>query len=65
MLLLFFMVSSSFFNYCIRFITNWIVEYDTPRVITIRNKKFGLIYRFVQLSIIAYIIGYKLTLKTF
>lgn len=32
-------------------------EYDTAKIVHIRSKKVGLINRFIQLVIIAYIIG--------
>ena len=33
-----------------------IFEYDTPKIVHIKNKKVGVINRLVQLAIIAYII---------
>ncbi|XP_012942306.1 purinergic ATP P2X4 receptor subunit 1 isoform X1 [Aplysia californica] len=38
-------------------------EYDTPRIVHIRSKKVGLFNRFLQLSILAYIIGYAIVYK--
>lgn len=35
-------------------------EYDTPKIVHIKSKKIGVLSRFVQLAIIAYIIGYVL-----
>jgi len=32
-----------------------LIEYDTPKIVHIQNKKVGLIYRLLQLAIIAYI----------
>lgn len=33
-------------------------EYDTPRIVHIRSKRVGIVSRFVQACILAYIIGY-------
>ena len=33
-------------------------EYDTPRIVHIKSKKVGVLSRFVQALILAYIIGY-------
>lgn len=33
-----------------------VFEYDTSKIVHIRNKKVGLMNRFVQLAIVAYII---------
>lgn len=38
-------------------------EYQTPKIVTISSAKIGLFNRFVQLSIIAYIIGYAIIYK--
>ncbi|KAK3083670.1 hypothetical protein FSP39_001104 [Pinctada imbricata] len=38
-------------------------EYDTPRIVHIRSKKVGIINRFIQLCIIAYVIGYAIVWK--
>eukprot|EP00058_Branchiostoma_floridae_P020335 XP_002605825.1 hypothetical protein BRAFLDRAFT_84310 [Branchiostoma floridae] len=35
-----------------------VFEYDTPRIVHIKNKKVGLINRVIQLGIIGYIIGW-------
>ena len=32
-------------------------EYDTPKIVHIKSKKVGIINRFLQLVILAYIIG--------
>ena len=34
-----------------------VFEYDTPKYVHIKNKKIGIIYRLVQLAILAYVIG--------
>lgn len=39
-----------------RFI-NFASEYDTQKIVHVKSKKVGLINRFVQLVVIAYIIG--------
>jgi P2X purinoceptor 4 len=33
-------------------------EYDTPKIVHIKSKKVGVLSRFVQACILAYIIGY-------
>ncbi|KAK7088034.1 P2X purinoceptor 4-like isoform X1 [Littorina saxatilis] len=33
-------------------------EYDTPRIVHIRSKKVGIINRLIQITILAYLIGY-------
>ncbi|XP_042713694.1 P2X purinoceptor 1 isoform X1 [Chrysemys picta bellii] len=33
-------------------------EYDTPRMVLVRNKKVGLIFRLIQLVVLGYIIGW-------
>ncbi|XP_055331003.1 P2X purinoceptor 4-like isoform X2 [Paramacrobiotus metropolitanus] len=38
-------------------------EYDTPKIVHIRSFKVGILYRFVQLVIIAYIIGVVMVYK--
>lgn len=35
-------------------------EYDTPKIVHIRSKKVGVINRFIQVCIIAYVVGYAL-----
>lgn len=32
-------------------------EYDTPRMVLVRNKKVGIIFRLIQLVVLVYIIG--------
>lgn len=41
-------------GWCVKF---W-CRYETPRVVTVRSCKIGVIYRIVQLCIISYVIGY-------
>lgn len=36
---------------------NFIFEYETPKIVTIRSVRVGLINRFLQLAIISYIVG--------
>ncbi|XP_078337103.1 P2X purinoceptor 4-like isoform X1 [Crassostrea virginica] len=38
-------------------------EYDTPRIVHIQSKKVGVINRFIQLCIIAYVIGFAIIYK--
>lgn len=35
----------------------FLFEYDTPRIVSIKSRKVGLMNRLVQLAILAYIIG--------
>ena len=37
---------------------NWALEYDTQKIVHIKNKTIGLLNRIIQVAIIAYIIGY-------
>lgn len=39
-------------------ISSAVLEYDTPKIVHIKNKKIGLLNRIVQLAIIFYIIAY-------
>lgn len=32
-------------------------EYDTPRMVLVRNKKVGVIFRLIQLLVLAYVVG--------
>lgn len=32
-------------------------EYDTPRMVLVRNKKVGVIFRLIQLVVLVYVIG--------
>lgn len=34
-----------------------ILHYETVKIVDIKNKKVGALYRFIQLVILAYIIG--------
>ena len=38
-------------------LVEFVFEYDTPKYVHIKNKKIGVIYRLVQLAILAYVIG--------
>lgn len=33
-------------------------EYDTPRMVLVRNKKVGVIFRLIQLLVLAYVVGW-------
>ena len=49
-----------------KFFTNiWtsIIEYETPRLVKIHNRKLGLARRIIQLSIVAYVLVYALWLQ--
>uniref|UniRef100_A0A8D0KWI2 Uncharacterized protein n=1 Tax=Strix occidentalis caurina TaxID=311401 RepID=A0A8D0KWI2_STROC len=38
-------------------LSSFLFEYDTPRMVLVRNKKVGLTFRLIQLIVLAYIIG--------
>ena len=40
-----------------------IIEYETPRLVKIHNRKLGLARRIIQLSIVAYVLVYALWLQ--
>ncbi|XP_038059541.1 P2X purinoceptor 4-like [Patiria miniata] len=42
---------------------NWALEYDTQKIVHIKNKTIGLLNRLIQLAIIGYIIGYAIIYK--
>jgi cation transporter protein len=53
-------------NKCFRFIQTLsaaVFEYDTVKLVHIRNQKIGFVYRLVQLAIIGYILGYVIIYK--
>ncbi|KAM7139926.1 P2X purinoceptor 1 isoform 3-T3 [Macrochelys suwanniensis] len=37
---------------------SFLFEYDTPRMVLVKNKKVGLIFRLIQLVVLGYIIGW-------
>eukprot|EP00062_Callorhinchus_milii_P026601 gi/632988906/ref/XP_007883362.1/ PREDICTED: P2X purinoceptor 1 [Callorhinchus milii] len=39
-------------------ILDFFFEYETPRMVTVRNKHIGIIFRFIQLAVLMYIIGW-------
>uniref|UniRef100_A0A8C2Y9Q0 P2X purinoceptor n=1 Tax=Coturnix japonica TaxID=93934 RepID=A0A8C2Y9Q0_COTJA len=43
---------------CMDRISSFLFEYDTPRMVLVRNKKVGLTFRMIQLVVLAYIIGW-------
>ncbi|KAK1156361.1 P2X purinoceptor 4-like isoform X1 [Acipenser oxyrinchus oxyrinchus] len=43
---------------CCRTLGQMLFEYDTPRIVSIKSRKVGLINRLVQLGILAYVIGW-------
>ncbi|CAH1232934.1 P2RX4 [Branchiostoma lanceolatum] len=49
-------------SFCQR-VVQVVFEYDTPRIVHIKNKKVGLINRLIQLGIIGYIIGWVFVYK--
>ncbi|XP_067911092.1 P2X purinoceptor 4-like [Heterodontus francisci] len=42
---------------------DFLLEYDTPRIVLIKNKTVGVINRVVQLVIVAYVVGWELVWK--
>ncbi|RXM95446.1 P2X purinoceptor 1 [Acipenser ruthenus] len=38
--------------------SEFMFEYDTPRMVLVRHKKVGIVYRLIQLGVLAYIIGW-------
>ncbi|XP_078410296.1 P2X purinoceptor 4-like isoform X1 [Cetorhinus maximus] len=45
---------------CCTSVCDFIVEYDTPRIVLIKNRKVGVVNRVVQFAILAYVIGWVL-----
>uniref|UniRef100_A0A8C3QBW7 P2X purinoceptor n=1 Tax=Geospiza parvula TaxID=87175 RepID=A0A8C3QBW7_GEOPR len=43
---------------CMDKLSSFLFEYDTPRMVLVRNKKVGLTFRLIQLIVLAYIIGW-------
>lgn len=43
---------------CMDKLSTFLFEYDTPRMVLVRNKKVGLTFRLIQLVVLAYIIGW-------
>ncbi|XP_040192652.1 P2X purinoceptor 1 isoform X1 [Rana temporaria] len=41
-----------------REIANFFFEYDTPRMVLVRDKKVGLTFRLIQLGVLGYIVGW-------
>ncbi|KAE8625122.1 hypothetical protein XENTR_v10006164 [Xenopus tropicalis] len=39
-------------------VSSFLFEYDTPRMVLVRDKKVGLTFRMIQLGVLAYIIGW-------
>ncbi|XP_067866166.1 P2X purinoceptor 1 [Heterodontus francisci] len=39
-------------------VSDFFFEYETPRMVTIRNKRIGIIFRSIQLAVLVYIIGW-------
>lgn len=39
-------------------VSSAVLEYDTPKIVHIKNKKVGILNRLVQLAIVLYIIVY-------
>uniref|UniRef100_A0A8D0GNT4 P2X purinoceptor n=1 Tax=Sphenodon punctatus TaxID=8508 RepID=A0A8D0GNT4_SPHPU len=39
-------------------VSSFLFEYDTPRMVLVRNKKVGLTFRLIQLVVLGYVIGW-------
>uniref|UniRef100_A0A1W7RF18 P2X purinoceptor n=1 Tax=Agkistrodon contortrix contortrix TaxID=8713 RepID=A0A1W7RF18_AGKCO len=48
---------------CCGALRGFLFEYDTPRIVSIKSRKVGLMNRLVQLAILAYIIGWVFVWK--
>ncbi|XP_062816616.1 P2X purinoceptor 1 isoform X1 [Anolis carolinensis] len=42
---------------CMETVSSFLFEYDTPRMVLVRNKKVGVTFRLIQVVVLAYIIG--------
>ena len=42
---------------CCKSLTAILFHYETVKIVDIKNKKVGALYRFIQLIILAYVIG--------
>ncbi|XP_022108443.1 P2X purinoceptor 4-like isoform X2 [Acanthaster planci] len=42
---------------------SWALEYDTQKIVHIKNKTIGFLNRLIQLAIVAYVIGYAIIYK--
>lgn len=38
-------------------LASFFFEYDTPRMVLVRNKKVGVVFRLIQLVVLVYVIG--------
>ena len=38
-------------------LASFFFEYDTPRMVLVRNKKVGIVFRLIQLVVLVYVIG--------
>ncbi|XP_078251103.1 P2X purinoceptor 1 [Rhinoraja longicauda] len=45
-------------NKRIEIVSDFLFEYQTPRLIALRDKRIGLIFRLIQLVVLAYIVGW-------
>ena len=46
-------------------IVNGILSYDTVKIVTIKNKKVGILHRILQIIILGYVVGYVIGMKKF
>ena len=38
-------------------LASFFFEYDTPRMVLVRNKKVGIVFRLIQLVVLVYVVG--------
>ncbi|XP_065664262.1 P2X purinoceptor 4 isoform X3 [Hydra vulgaris] len=50
-------------NDCCKNFSKILFHYETVKIVDIKNKKVGALYRFIQLIILAYVIGYVIVYK--
>uniref|UniRef100_A0A8C0GW31 P2X purinoceptor n=1 Tax=Chelonoidis abingdonii TaxID=106734 RepID=A0A8C0GW31_CHEAB len=48
---------------CCQKVSSFFFEYDTPRMVLVKNKKVGLVFRLTQLVVLGYIIGWVFLYK--
>uniref|UniRef100_A0A8C0GWH5 Purinergic receptor P2X 1 n=1 Tax=Chelonoidis abingdonii TaxID=106734 RepID=A0A8C0GWH5_CHEAB len=48
---------------CAAKVSSFFFEYDTPRMVLVKNKKVGLVFRLTQLVVLGYIIGWVFLYK--
>ena len=38
-------------------LASFFFEHDTPRMVLVRNKKVGIVFRLIQLVVLVYVVG--------